>query len=83
MAIGKDSAAVLLEAKGRLCYNYQVTDKIFGKDGGKVMAEQLGIKLLGSVPIYMSINEGGDTGMPVAFTEGPEAEAFSEIVNQI
>lgn len=56
---------------------------IFGKDGGKVMADQLGIKLLGSVPIYMSINEGGDTGMPVAFTEGPEAEAFSEIVNQI
>lgn len=56
---------------------------IFGKDGGKEMAEQLGIKLLGSVPIYMSINQGGDSGMPAAFSDGPEAEAFSAIVSQI
>lgn len=39
---------------------------IFGRDGGKDLAEKLGITLLGQVPLVQSIREGGDNGNPVA-----------------
>lgn len=39
---------------------------IFGKEGGKKLADQLGIPLLGQIPIVQSICEGGDNGEPVA-----------------
>lgn len=42
---------------------------IFGKDGGKDLAEKMNIPLLGQVPIVMSIREGGDSGLPVAWNE--------------
>ena len=32
---------------------------LFGKDGGKKMAERFGIPLLGQVPLVQSIREGG------------------------
>jgi ATP-binding protein involved in chromosome partitioning len=39
---------------------------IFGKDGGKNLAEELNILLLGQIPVVQSIREGGDDGKPVA-----------------
>jgi ATP-binding protein involved in chromosome partitioning len=39
---------------------------IFGKDGGKMLADKLGLILLGQIPIVQSIREGGDNGTPVA-----------------
>ncbi|HZH73099.1 MAG TPA: Mrp/NBP35 family ATP-binding protein [Mariniphaga sp.] len=39
---------------------------IFGKDGGKALAEHLGLKLLGQIPLVQSIREGGDQGIPSA-----------------
>lgn len=39
---------------------------IFGKDGGKNLADKLGLPLLGQIPIVQSIREGGDNGTPVA-----------------
>lgn len=42
---------------------------IFGKEGGKRLAEELNIPLLGQIPIVQSIREGGDTGIPVAVNE--------------
>lgn len=42
---------------------------IFGKDGGKRLAEELKIPLLGQIPIVQSIREGGDTGVPAAVND--------------
>ncbi|MDR2968059.1 MAG: Mrp/NBP35 family ATP-binding protein [Tannerellaceae bacterium] len=39
---------------------------LFGKDGGKRLTEELGVPLLGQIPIVQSICEGGDHGVPVA-----------------
>lgn len=39
---------------------------IFGKDGGKRLAERLGLELMGQIPIVQSIREGGDSGVPSA-----------------
>src|SRR5689334_12576910 len=38
---------------------------IFGKEGGKRLAEEYDIPFLGQIPIVQSIREGGDTGVPV------------------
>ena len=38
---------------------------IFGKEGGKRLAEEYDIPFLGQIPLVQSIREGGDTGVPV------------------
>ncbi len=39
---------------------------IFGREGGKKLADKLGLPLLGQIPIVQSIREGGDSGNPIA-----------------
>ena len=57
---------------------------IFGKDGGKKLAEELQIPLLGQIPLVQSIREGGDEGTPIALQIGhPAAEAFNEIARTL
>ncbi|MEP7277452.1 MAG: Mrp/NBP35 family ATP-binding protein [Bacteroidota bacterium] len=38
---------------------------IFGKDGGKKLAEEYDLLLLGQIPLVQNIREGGDSGIPV------------------
>ena len=38
---------------------------IFGKNGGKNLAEEFDIPFLGQIPIVQSIREGGDSGVPI------------------
>jgi ATP-binding protein involved in chromosome partitioning len=38
---------------------------IFGKEGGKKLAEEFDIPFLGEIPLVQSIREGGDSGVPV------------------
>ncbi|MBN2805817.1 MAG: Mrp/NBP35 family ATP-binding protein [Prolixibacteraceae bacterium] len=53
---------------------------IFGRDGGKKMAEKLNIPLLGQVPIVQSIREGGDDGKPAAIDlNSVSGKAFFDI----
>lgn len=57
---------------------------IFGKDGGKHLAEELGVPLLGQIPLVQSIREAGDEGTPIALQEGhPAAKIFAEIAEKI
>ena len=57
---------------------------IFGKDGGKKLAEELNIPLLGQIPLVQSIREGGDEGMPIALQAGhPAAIEFDKIASQL
>jgi len=53
---------------------------IFGKDGAKNLAEDIGASFLGEVPLVQSIREAGDVGHPVALQDNTPLEiAFSEI----
>jgi ATP-binding protein involved in chromosome partitioning len=56
---------------------------IFGKDGGKKMAEKYGIPLLGQIPLVQSIREGGDEGEPAALSSRPDGLAFLEIAQKL
>lgn len=38
---------------------------LFGKDGGKLLAQRAETSLLGQIPIVQSVREGGDSGEPV------------------
>jgi ATP-binding protein involved in chromosome partitioning len=57
---------------------------IFGKDGGKDLAKQLGVELLGEIPLLTSIREGADAGRPVA-SEGStdEVSLFEKIARRV
>lgn len=57
---------------------------IFGKDGGKRLAEKLEIPLLGQIPIVQSIREGGDTGEPVALSDtSMTGLAFTQVAEKV
>ncbi len=45
---------------------------IFGKDGGIALAERMKVKLLGQIPLIMSVREGGDVGHPAVLQEDTE-----------
>ena len=56
---------------------------LFGKDGGKEMAEKYGIPLLGQIPLVQDIREGGDSGEPAALSSRPDGIAFLEIAQKV
>ncbi|TAL62731.1 MAG: DUF59 domain-containing protein [Bacteroidetes bacterium] len=57
---------------------------IFGKDGAKNLAAEIGVPLLGQIPIVQSIRESGDAGRPAILQENtPQSAALMEMVNQI
>ena len=57
---------------------------IFGKDGAKKLAEELGVPLLGEIPLVQSICEAGDAGRPAVMQETtPQAIAFMEMTRKV
>ncbi len=42
---------------------------IFGKEGGKRLAEEYDIPFLGQIPLVQTIREGGDEGVPVMMSD--------------
>jgi ATP-binding protein involved in chromosome partitioning len=57
---------------------------LFGKDGGKDLAERLGVPLLGQIPLVQSIREAGDVGHPAGLqTNTPVAKAFLELAKNV
>ena len=57
---------------------------LFGKEGGRHLAEELQIPLLGRIPIVQSICESGDMGKPVALNENSiTGLAFQDLARQM
>jgi ATP-binding protein involved in chromosome partitioning len=57
---------------------------IFGKEGARNLAEDLGVPFLGEVPIVQSIREAGDYGRPAAMQTGSVIETvFEEITRNV
>lgn len=58
---------------------------IFGSGGGEKTSQELGLPLLGCIPLEMSLREGGDRGIPivVADPESASAKALVAIAQQI
>jgi ATP-binding protein involved in chromosome partitioning len=57
---------------------------LFGSGGGQALADEIGVDLLGSVPLEPSVAAGGDNGTPVALDgTGVAAEVFRTIARRI
>ncbi len=69
--------------------------QVFGKGGGDQLAQQIGVPLLGRIPIEAAVAEGGDSGEPVALAElnradsaeagshGGAAAAFADLARKL
>jgi len=52
---------------------------LFGKEGGKHLADEYDLNFLGQIPLVQSICEGGDIGVPVMMGDDPiSKKAFEE-----
>ncbi|MEP7189460.1 MAG: Mrp/NBP35 family ATP-binding protein [Roseiflexaceae bacterium] len=58
---------------------------IFGSGGAARLAEQIGIPLLGQIPLGISVREGGDSGRPAVISDMPDAyaEVFRDVARQL
>ena len=57
---------------------------IFGREGCKELAEKEGIPLLGQIPIFQSIMEGGEKGTPTSLDENTKTgAAFYELAKNL
>ena len=56
---------------------------IFGHDGGKQLAETLGVELLGQIPMVASICKGSDDGQPVVRMNDVSGVAFKQLATRV
>ena len=59
--------------------------EIFGSGGGERLADELGVPLLGTVPLVPALREGADDGRPIAVVDpdGEAAQAFDSVAEQL
>jgi ATP-binding protein involved in chromosome partitioning len=57
---------------------------IFGKDGGKRLAEEYDLPFLGQIPLVQSIREGGDKGIPIMLSNDEiTKKAFEDFAGHV
>jgi ATP-binding protein involved in chromosome partitioning len=57
---------------------------IFGRDGGKNMAEKYALPFLGELPLVQSIREAGDGGVPIVMHDDePVSRAFADLASNV
>src|SRR6195952_183984 len=57
---------------------------IFGQDGGKKLATQIGAQFLGEIPLVKSISDSGDGGKPIVLDENSvQSKAFIDMAKRV
>ena len=58
---------------------------LFGSGGGARLAAELGIPLIGEIPLYPQVMTGGETGAPIVISEpgSPAARALAETATRV
>ena len=51
--------------------------ELFGAGGGRLLAEELGVPLLGQVPLVPALREGGDNGTPIVVSDAANEAAVA------
>ncbi|MDA8312349.1 MAG: Mrp/NBP35 family ATP-binding protein [Actinomycetota bacterium] len=59
------------------------TYALFGSGGGTRLAAELGVPLVGTIPLHPDIARAGDTGEPVALGEGQLALVFAGLARAV
>jgi len=71
--------AGVIENMSDFTCEHGTTYALFGTGGGRRLAEDLGVPLVGSIPLHPDVASGGDIGEPVALGEGELAEVFASL----
>ncbi len=68
-----------------LCPTCNSKHYIFDKGGGSQAADRFGLPLLAELPLYPSLREASDNGIPevIANPEGPVAQAFKHLAEEV
>jgi ATP-binding protein involved in chromosome partitioning len=58
---------------------------LFGEGGGQRLADEVGLPLLGQVPLYPPVMKGGDTGVPIVVADpnSSAAKALQSIAKKV
>ncbi|MGH9120605.1 MAG: P-loop NTPase [Acidimicrobiales bacterium] len=75
-------AGVIENMSGFTCAHGERYD-LFGSGGGARLAAEIGVPLLGCIPLEPAIAAGADAGQPAALGEGAAAEAFAALVDAV
>jgi ATP-binding protein involved in chromosome partitioning len=61
------------------------TIDVFGRGGGSMLAKQLGVPLLGEIPLDVTVREGSDAGDPVvkARPQSPAARVLRDVARRL
>lgn len=57
--------------------------EVFGRGGGRWLAEQFDVPLLTQIPLDPAICENGDLGQPASGPDSPVAQAFRELAGKV
>ena len=68
-----------------ICPDCSTKHRIFGSGGGKRLADELDVPLLGEIPFFGGVLEGGDRGEPIVVSEPqtPAAQALFELAGRL
>jgi ATP-binding protein involved in chromosome partitioning len=68
-----------------ICPNCAEKHRIFGSGGGKRLADELDVPLLGEIPFFGGVLEGADRGEPIVVSdpETPAAQALFELAGRL
>ena len=83
--VGLPVLGVVENMSGFTCPRCGELVKIFGADGGRAMAEEMGVPYLGAIPIEPEVVVSGDSGKPIvqARPHSETAKAFGRIVRTL
>jgi ATP-binding protein involved in chromosome partitioning len=75
--------AGVLENMSDFTCEHGTTYALFGSGGGSRLAHDLGVPLVGSIPLHPDLSAAGDAGSPVALGEGELAAVMAEIARRV
>ena len=75
--------AGVIENMSDFTCEHGTTYRLFGSGGGGRLAREIGVPLIGNVPIHPEVASGGDSGSPVALGDGELAGIFAELARVV
>ncbi len=76
---------VVENMSGFVCPCCGTTYDLFGKGGGEKLTAEMGVPLLGQVPLEVQVREGGDSGAPITLSapDSGAARALRDVARQV
>lgn len=76
---------VIENMSGMVCPHCHTEIDVFGKGGGKKMADDLGVPFLGSIPLDIDMRQAADEGRPFVIRRGdnPTWKAVNEVMESL